>query len=72
MANCEFNSRCAFFNGKLPAMPPNVDDLKAQYCLSNNLHCARYLVANALGPAAMPVDLFPHHKERAYPIIARG
>ena len=72
MANCEFNARCAFFNGKLPEMPPNVDELKQHYCLSNNLHCARYLVANALWPAAMPADLFPHQKDRAYPIIALG
>jgi len=72
MSNCEFNERCAFFNEKLPAMPPHVDALKQKYCLSNNLHCARYLVANALGPARMPQDLFPDHRDRAYTIIAEG
>jgi hypothetical protein len=72
MTNCEFNSRCSFFNDKLPAMPANAADLKQVYCLSNNLHCARYLVANALGPAHMTADLFPDHKDKAYLIIAGG
>jgi len=72
MANCEFHERCGFFDGGLPTMPPNVDELKQNYCLSNNLHCARYLVANALGPAQMPQDLFPNQRDRAYQIIAQG
>ena len=72
MSSCEFNERCAFFNGKLESMPPDVDALKQKYCLSNNLHCARYIVANAMGPAKMPPDLFPHQKDRAYIIIAAG
>ena len=72
MAHCEFHERCSFFNGKLPSMPADVDAIKAKYCLSNNLHCARYIVANALGPARMPADLFPPQKDRAYEIIAQG
>jgi hypothetical protein len=72
MANCEFNERCAFFNGKLPVMPPHVDELKQNYCLSNNLRCALYLVTNALGSGKTPPDLYPDQRDRAYEIIAKG
>jgi hypothetical protein len=72
MARCEFNERCAFFNNKLEGMPADADEIKKRFCLSNNLHCARWIVANTLGPAKMPASLFPIHKERAYEIIAQG
>jgi len=70
MSGCEFSAQCEFFNGKLPSMPADTEALKQNYCLSNPLHCARYLVGNALGADKMPADLLPPDKVRAYGIIA--
>ncbi len=70
MSDCEFHDRCDFFGGKLPAMPADAEKLKQDYCLSNPLHCARYLVGNALGADKMPADLLPPDKTRAYGIVA--
>lgn len=70
MSDCEFHTSCEFFSGKLPAMPADAEALKQSYCLSNPLHCARYLVGNALGADKMPQDLLPGDKARAYGMVA--
>lgn len=72
MGECEFIQRCPFFNDKLDNKPVEVDELKDKYCKNNNLNCARYMVANALGGDRMPSNLYPHEKERAYQVIAEG
>ncbi|OQY33527.1 MAG: hypothetical protein B6241_07530 [Spirochaetaceae bacterium 4572_59] len=70
MAECEFIELCPFFNDQLGDRPDEVDKMKEQYCKTNNLNCARYMIANAAGDENIPQDLFPHEKTRAYAIIA--
>ncbi len=72
MGECEFMEKCPFYNDKLGNVPEKVEELKVHYCRNNNLHCARYMVVNALGKDRMPVELYPHEKERAYTLIAAG
>lgn len=72
MAVCELIEKCPFFNGKLADKPVEVDALKDKYCKTNNLNCARYMVANSIGREKMPPDLYPHEKETAYMVIAQG
>jgi methyl-accepting chemotaxis protein len=48
----------------------DVEKMKEEYCLSNNLHCARYMVAMAVGEDRVPADLYPHEKDKAYTLIA--
>ena len=72
MSECELISTCPFFNGKLQGNAARIEDLKQKYCRSNNLNCARYMVANALGRDYMPPDLFPDQKERAYTLIVES
>ncbi len=72
MSDCEFHAGCAFYAGTAKAMPADADTLKQNYCLSNPLHCSRFLVANALGPDRVPDDLMPPQKERAYLLVAQG
>ncbi len=70
MGECEFIGGCPFFNDKLNNKPEQVEELKEKYCKYNNLNCARYMVANALGKEMMPEELYPHEKQRAYLVIA--
>ena len=70
MGECEFIAKCPFFNGQLAGDPEKIEEMKTKYCRNNNLNCARYMVANALGKEKMPPDLYPNQKERAYLCIA--
>lgn len=70
MAECEFITKCPFFNDELGNKPESVDEMKESYCRSNNLNCSRYMVANAVGKEHMPSNLYPHEKQRAYLVIA--
>ncbi|MDA3958210.1 hypothetical protein [Oceanispirochaeta sp.] len=72
MGECEFIEKCLFFNNKLNNKSEKIEEMKVQYCQSNNLNCARYMVANALGKEMMPEKLFPHEKLRAYLVIAEN
>ena len=70
MGECEFIGKCPFFNGHLAGDEERIEEMKEKYCRNNNLNCARYMVANALGKEKMPPDLFPNEKDRAYQRIA--
>lgn len=70
VGNCEFIEKCPFFAGALADKPVEVDELKEKYCKNNNLNCARYMLAQALGKEHMPPDLYPHEKTVAYQLIA--
>ncbi len=72
MAECEFIEKCPFFNDRLENKAVAIEDFKIRYCRENNLNCARYMVANALGKEKMPPNLYPHEKEVAYLLIAQG
>ncbi|MBN1646465.1 MAG: hypothetical protein JW874_00410 [Spirochaetales bacterium] len=72
MSDCEIAKSCPFFNDKMANMPADSAKLKENYCKSNSLHCARFMVYQALGENKIPPDLLPNEKEKAYPIIAEG
>ncbi len=72
MSDCEFIGGCPFFNDKLENKPVEVEALKVKYCRTNNLNCARYMVAAALGKEKMPPNLYPNEKERAFIVIAEN
>lgn len=72
MAACEFIEKCPFFNDKLDNKPVEIEEFKNKYCKTNNLNCARYMVANAIGKEKMPPNLYPHEKDVAYMVIAQG
>jgi hypothetical protein len=70
MAECEFINECPFFQGKLAEKPAEIETLKEEYCRTNGLHCARYMIATALGKEYIPADLYPHEKDIAYKLLA--
>lgn len=70
MGECEFLDDCPFFNDQLGDKTDKFEVMKEQYCKNNNLNCARYMVAHAVGKENMPEDLYPHEKMRAYAVIA--
>jgi hypothetical protein len=70
MAECEYIDSCPFFKGSIEEKPVEIEKLKNEYCRSNNLHCARYMVAMALGEDKVPENLYPHEKEVAYSLLS--
>lgn len=64
---CEFSSDCPYYNS-----PEADESLKEKFCKGNNLNCACYMVATALGVSKVPADLKPEEKPQAYGIIAQG
>ncbi len=67
MASCEKLEKCPFFNEKMAAMPAVIEMLKKRYCLSDKSECARYRIATA--GMEVPMDLFPHERERAQQLL---
>jgi len=67
---CERLPNCPFFTDKLPAMPNIAHMLKQQYCLSDKVKCARYIVVTA-GLEA-PLNLFPNDVERAHEMLRKA
>jgi len=72
MSRCEFIIKCPFFLGELAEKPVKIEELKMKYCEENNLNCARYMIAQAVGSESMPADLYPHEKDIAYKVIAEN
>lgn len=70
MGECEFINKCPFFNTISGDETSIIDDLKEKYCRTNNLNCARYMISMAVGAEAVPEDLYPNQKDRAYEIIS--
>lgn len=60
MQSCPFVGGCAFFNDKMADMPATTQILKQNYCKDVYARCARYVVREAMGPDAVPDDLFPN------------
>jgi hypothetical protein len=72
MVECEFINSCPFFKGELAGKDVDIEKIKNDYCRTNNLHCARYIVAITLGKEHMPENLYPHEKDKAYKMIAEN
>lgn len=66
MDQCEFLETCFFAKN-------NEDSpLKESYCNSNPLHCARFMIFQALGEDKTPDDLMPDEKTKAYTLLAEN
>ncbi len=70
MGECEFINKCPFFNSQLADDEETREFMKEKYCKTNNLNCARYMIALAVGSEAVPENLYPNEKEKAYEIIS--
>ncbi len=64
MADCKRLEKCPFFNDRMAARPATAELFKIEYCRSEPERCARYRVAEVLGPERVPGDLFPSQVER--------
>lgn len=69
MSDCPSLAKCPFFNDKMSAIPTTATMMKKRYCQGGNSNCARWVVRAALGPTAVPEDLFPNQMERAKSLI---
>ena len=72
MADCELIQGCLFFNNKMKDMPATAEILKARYCKSDFMVCARHRVFKALGRPKVPPDLYPQQSEMVDEIIKAG
>jgi hypothetical protein len=70
MSECELREQCPFYLGELVREQVETEELKDRYCRNNNLNCARYMIAQAMGIEHVPPDLYPDEKAVAYGIIA--
>lgn len=60
MAECDFLLTCRFFNEAMDDKAAVGEVLKKRYCLGDNAACARLVVRESLGPAAVPPGLWPN------------
>ena len=67
---CEKLAACPFYNEKMPIDKGLGAVYRKTYCEGDKSQCARYMVVTALGPPAVPLDLYPNMKTRAEQIIA--
>lgn len=67
---CEKLPACPFYNDKMPIDKGLGAVYRKTYCDISNKKCARYMVATTVGPAAVPLDLYPNMASRAEQIIA--
>lgn len=67
---CEKLPGCPFYNEKMPIDKGLGAVYRKTYCEGDNGKCARYMVATASGPQAVPLDLYPNMVSRSEQIIA--
>lgn len=66
---CERFGSCDFIRSYTLQLPRMAEVLSRRYCKGNWRACARHMVAESLGAASVPGDLFPTSHERATRII---
>ncbi len=66
MDQCEFLDVCFFVKNS------EGSELKAAYCDSAPLRCARFMTYQALGEGVTPDDLMPDEKMKAYELLAEN
>ena len=69
MARCDVTENCIFFYDLMAEMPLSANIYKKIYCAENSQNCARYIVRQSLGKDGVPLDLFPHQKNRIDEIL---
>lgn len=69
MEICERFEGCPFYQGRMRVDQAIGAMFKKRYCETNKEGCARYLVANTLGPEFVTNQLFPNMMSQAEKII---
>jgi hypothetical protein len=69
MTECEWTSKCSFFNDQMENMPVTANVIKMKYCRANNTACARYMAYKMLGRDNVPADLTPNQPERILELL---
>ncbi len=69
---CECLEGCPFFNDKMKNKPSLAEIYKKQFCLGDNINCARHKVKEALGGDKVPMDMYPNQIEKAELLIANS
>ena len=69
MADCELLGDCLFYDKRIPMDDNLWAHFVKLYCKGNYTKCGRYMVATALGPERVPMDLFPNMDITASKII---
>jgi len=69
---CPYLETCIFFQDKMNNMPATANVMKKRYCLGDNSQCARFMVAQALGRAKVPTDMFPNQYDKAKKLISNN
>ena len=69
MAECECLPKCPFFHDRMATKPATANIMKNQYCLGDNIDCARHRIKVAVGSELVPADLFPGQLDRVPQIL---
>lgn len=72
MPECSCLPKCPFFHDRMENRPATAKIMKEQYCLGDNSTCARFVVSQKAGTAAVPADLFPSQSERIAGILEKA
>ncbi|MCK5039120.1 MAG: hypothetical protein KAS16_08485 [Thermoplasmata archaeon] len=70
MPECKRLGACPFFNDEMADKPGMTKLYKKNYCMSDSSQCARYMVAEVLGPEGVPPDLYPNMINKVDEILA--
>lgn len=58
---CPLADGCSFFHRSKNYMPHISEQLKEEYCMKDNRHCACLRVHNKLGAEWVPLNMMPYH-----------
>jgi hypothetical protein len=72
MAECVCLAGCPFFNDRMKDMLGVAAMYKSRYCMGDPSSCARHMIFEKLGKAAVPPDIYPNMVDRAQRILAAG
>lgn len=67
---CQFLSKCPFYNDKMDIESSIGKMYKKRYCLGDKNKCARYKVSTTLGKDLVPSSLYPNMHEKAEKLIS--
>ena len=66
---CEFLSKCPFYNDKMDIESSIGKMYKKRYCLGDKTTCARYILTTNLGKQIAPANLYPNMHSKAEKIL---
>lgn len=69
MPRCKWTEACTFFNDEIGYSPELQADMRAEFCLRDNTHCARLAAIADLPPAEIPDDLIPTDHARLEQLV---